>query len=425
MVDNVIRRDVIEVSVETDKSGLIKLNSEMDKLKASVTGEVGKGLDDLKNSVKGLGNVSVGKFKESFDKIKESADKAKKATESVGDSAKKMSRFTSTFKSVQASILSGENALNKFKSSIRNLPSNAVSKISDSFTKARFSAAAFTASIKAIAKQKVGNLKTDISATAKALTGGQTGARGFVTALKSIGKISIGKVASGIGKIKDSLPQAKAALSNFGAKLKDVAKTSMSKLASGLKKVGSALGSIATKAAGAAFNGLKKVASVSFKALGVGLAGATAAIGALVKASVSAYSSNEQLVGGVQTLFGTGGANSVEEYAKSVGKSVAEVQDKYNVLKKSESAVITNANNAYKTAQMSANDYMETVTGFSASLLQSLGGDTQKAAEKADKALVQMSDNSAKMGSDMESIKYAYQGFAKQNYTINYLMSAA
>ena len=74
---------------------------------------------------------------------------------------------------------------------------------------------------------------------------------------------------------------------------------------------------------------------------------------------------------------------------------------------------------------MSANDYMETVTGFSASLLQSLGGDTQKAAEKADKALVQMSDNSAKMGSDMESIKYAYQGFAKQNYTINYLMSAA
>ena len=418
MADNVIRRDVIEVSVETDTSGLTKLDSEMGKLKASVTGGVGKGLDDLKNSVKGLGNVSVGKFKESFDKIKESADKAKKATESVGDSAKKMSRFTSTFKSVQASILSGENALNKFKSSIRSLPSNAVSKISDSFTKARFSAAAFTASIKAISKQRISNVKTDISATAKALTGGQTGARGFVTALKSIGKISVSKVASGIGKIKGSLPQAKAALSNFGAKLKDVAKTSMSKLASGLKKIGSTLGSIAKKAAGAAFNGLKKVASVSFKALGVGLAGATAAIGALVKASVSAYSSNEQLVGGVQTLFGTGGANSVEEYAKSVGKSVAEVQDKYNVLKKSESAVITNANNAYKTAQMSANDYMETVTGFSASLLQSLGGDTQKAAEKADKALVQMSDNSAKMGTDMESIKFAYQGFAKQNYTI-------
>ena len=83
-----------------------------------------------------------------------------------------------------------------------------------------------------------------------------------------------------------------------------------------------------------------------------------------------------------------------------------------------------NAENAYKTAGMSANDYMETVTSFSASLIQSLGGDTQKAAEYADMAITDMSDNASKMGTDMEMIQNAYNGFAKQNFTIN-LMSAA
>ena len=82
------------------------------------------------------------------------------------------------------------------------------------------------------------------------------------------------------------------------------------------------------------------------------------------------------------------------------------------------------AENAYKTAGMSANDYMETVTSFSASLIQSLGGDTQKAAEYADMAITDMSDNANKMGTDMEMIQNAYNGFAKQNFTIN-LMSAA
>lgn len=74
------------------------------------------------------------------------------------------------------------------------------------------------------------------------------------------------------------------------------------------------------------------------------------------------------------------------------------------------------ANNAYKTVGLSANEYMETVTGFSASLLQSLGGDTEKAAHVADQAITDMADNANKMGTAMESIQYAYQGFAKQNY---------
>lgn len=76
------------------------------------------------------------------------------------------------------------------------------------------------------------------------------------------------------------------------------------------------------------------------------------------------------------------------------------------------------ANNAYKTAGMSANQYMNTVTGFSASLLQSLDGDTKAAAEKADMAITDMSDNANKMGTSIDSIQTAYQGFAKQNYTM-------
>ena len=135
------------------------------------------------------------------------------------------------------------------------------------------------------------------------------------------------------------------------------------------------------------------------------------------KAAVESYAEYEQLVGGVETLFGAGG-KSLGEYAESVGKTVGEVYDEYHALLDAQDTVMKNAANAYKTAGMSANEYMETVTSFSASLLQSLGGDTQKAAEVADMALIDMADNANKMGSSMESIQNAYQGFAKQNYTM-------
>ena len=125
------------------------------------------------------------------------------------------------------------------------------------------------------------------------------------------------------------------------------------------------------------------------KAVGVGLVAAGAGIVAIGKQAVSSYAEYEQLVGGVETLF----------------KDMADT-------------VIENADNAYKTAGMSANEYMQTVTSFSASLLQSLDGDTQKAAEYADMAIRDMSDNANKMGTSMEMIQNAYQGFAKQNYTM-------
>ena len=140
-------------------------------------------------------------------------------------------------------------------------------------------------------------------------------------------------------------------------------------------------------------NGLKTAAKVGAAAL---TAAATAAT-ALGTAAVKAYADYEQLVGGVETLFGAGG-KSLDEYASSVGKSVEEARAEYDKLMKSQQAVLDNADIAFRTAGLSANEYMETVTSFSASLLQSLGGDTEAAAKYADMAITDMSDNANKMG---------------------------
>lgn len=109
---------------------------------------------------------------------------------------------------------------------------------------------------------------------------------------------------------------------------------------------------------------------------------------------------------------------SASEYAISVGKSVLEINKEYNRLNAAQELVMRNADKAYKTAGLSANEYMESVTSFSAALISSLDGDTLNAAEKADQAIVDMSDNANKMGTSMELIQNAYQGFAKQNYTM-------
>lgn len=147
----------------------------------------------------------------------------------------------------------------------------------------------------------------------------------------------------------------------------DQASGKLSKLSSGLGK------------------GLATAAKIGTAAVGAAAAGITA----LTKSAIDNYAEYEQLVGGVETLF-KDSAGKVQEYAA----------------------------NAYKTAGMSANEYMSTVTSFSASLLQSLGGDTEAAANFADMAISDMSDNANKMGTSMEMIQNAYQGFAKQNYTM-------
>lgn len=143
----------------------------------------------------------------------------------------------------------------------------------------------------------------------------------------------------------------------------DKSKERFSKLGSVLKGVGVAMGAVVTAAAATAVK--------------------------LGKEVVNAYADYEQLVGGVDTLF-KGSSQKLQSYAS----------------------------NAYKTVGLSANDYMETVTGFSASLIQSLGGDTDKSVKYADMAITDMADNANKMGTDMSLIQNAYQGFAKQNYTM-------
>lgn len=134
---------------------------------------------------------------------------------------------------------------------------------------------------------------------------------------------------------------------------------------------------------------LKSGLATAGKVAVAGVAAGATAIGALGTKAVAAYADYEQLMGGVETLF-----------------------------KDSQDQVMDYANNAYKTAGLSANEYMETVTSFSASLLQSLDGDTSAAADKANLAITDMSDNANKMGTDMASIQNAYQGFAKSNYTM-------
>lgn len=162
---------------------------------------------------------------------------------------------------------------------------------------------------------------------------------------------------------------------------------------------------------------LKEGLGTAGKVASVALGAATTAIGFMTKSAVSGFAEQQQLVGGVQKLYGNMGM-SVQEYAASVGKSVQEASGKWQELENAQNTVLQNASNAYKTAGMSANQYMETATSFSAALINSLGGDTQKAAEQTDVAMRAISDNFNTFGGDIGNIQNAFQGFAKQNYTM-------
>jgi len=139
-------------------------------------------------------------------------------------------------------------------------------------------------------------------------------------------------------------------------------------------------------------SGLTKLSSVAknaLKGIAIGIGAVSGAFATLITQSVKARGELEQQIGGVETLF-----------------------------KGSADKVIQNANRAFETVGISASEYMQNVTSFSASLLQSVAGDTEKAADIADMAMQDMADNANKFGTDMASIQNAYQGFAKQNYTM-------
>lgn len=175
------------------------------------------------------------------------------------------------------------------------------------------------------------------------------------------------------------------ALNNATADLNNT-KKQLGELSGGVDDVGEAMDNAGGKTS--VFGDMLK-ANLLGGAIISGISALASATKELIGGAVEGYAEYEQLVGGVETLF-KDSAGTVQDYA----------------------------NDAYKTAGLSANEYMETVTSFSASLLQSMGNDTAAAAEKADRAITDMSDNANKMGSDMSSIQNAYQGFAKQNYTM-------
>lgn len=162
---------------------------------------------------------------------------------------------------------------------------------------------------------------------------------------------------------------------------------------------------------------LGAVAGKAASLVAAGVAAVAAGVTAVTGMSMNAYAAYEQNVGGIKKIFGNMG-KSLEDYAAMTGQTVEQCSGKWQQLEQAQTTVLANADRAYITAGLSANRYMEQVTGFSASLVSSLGGDTVKAAEYANTAMVDMSDNANTFGTAMEDLQNAYGGFAKQNYTM-------
>jgi hypothetical protein len=153
------------------------------------------------------------------------------------------------------------------------------------------------------------------------------------------------------------------------------------------------------------------------KVTGAAVAASATAVAGLAAQAVNAYASYEQLAGGIETLFGTGGMG-LEEYAASIGKTANEAAEEYASLMQVQELVMNNADMAFKTAGMSANDYMDTAIQSAAAMINSLDGDTARAAELVDMSITDMADNANKMGTSMEALQNAYRGFSRGNFTM-------
>ena len=201
------------------------------------------------------------------------------------------------------------------------------------------------------------------------------------------------KATQTVNKVKNGLKTVGKTIAKPFVAVKDLATPILNKVKNTVKSVGSAVAKPVVAIKDMATAGLSKIKNLlgtlaKGASIAVGVAGA--GVGAIAGGAISEGAKLQQSKGGVETLYG-------DDASK---------------------LVLDNANKAYQTAGLSANAYMETVTSFSASLLNSLGGDTNKSAEIANMAIIDMADNANKFGTDMESIQNAYQGFAKQNYTI-------
>lgn len=205
------------------------------------------------------------------------------------------------------------------------------------------------------------------------------------------------KVPGPIGKVAGAVQAVGGKISGFASK----AKASIEKISPAAEKVGEKL------------KGIGAAAGTAVKAMSVAAAGAAVGLG---KSALDAYASYEQLEGGISKLFSTN--MNRKDFVEQFAGSAEEANKVWADGEKAFSTVMENAQQAYKTTGMSANEYMETVSGFAAALTNSLGGDTVAAAGQADVAMRAISDNVNTFGSDIESVKMAFGGFAKQNYTM-------
>lgn len=199
-----------------------------------------------------------------------------------------------------------------------------------------------------------------------------------------------------------------------------ILKANVSDFAAGLKEAQMSIQSLKNQTGSSLEKVSNSLSVIGAEALKLGSAlsiGLTVPVASALGGVIKSYADLEQSLGGVETLFKDNGTSAIQ-LAKKYNITAKEAQNLYDTMEEKGASVIANANKAFKTAGVSANSYMQQVTSFSATLLQGLGGDTEKAAQYADKALVQMADNANKMGTNMTDIQNAYQGFAKDNYTM-------
>lgn len=358
------------------------------EIKIKITGDDSQ----FKNTVSKLSSTAS-------NSLKEIGKAAAQATTSANGMVAPLNNIVTTTNRAQNAIQSfnrGWQDIKSIPSGLQNIGNTLKSSVVNGLTGAKLQASLFGASLKSLAQQNLSKLSESFHQLKSTLTEGKSGVSGLVASLKNIGKISVAGTVNSIQSLgKHTKEFASIKVSNIVNGLKGM-KERFAEGQSGASGLLAALKKLAAMSFKALLSGLSKIGSLTMSAVGtvakgVGAAAAAGAAGvtALVAKSVSAFGDYEQLVGGVKTLF-KDSAGQVQAYA----------------------------NEAYRTAGLSANEYMDTVTSFSASLLQSLGGDTEQAAQYADMAIHDMADNANKMGTDMQSIQWAYQGFAKQNFTM-------
>lgn len=243
-----------------------------------------------------------------------------------------------------------------------------------------------------------------------AFTGATTVIRGTFGGVKSVASETVGAVKGAFGRMWDGLPSGvRSTVSAFGSGFAAIGKT--------VGGFASNVGAKFAESSAKAVEHVKNMATGVVAAVGVGIAAVSAKLVDFGKQAFQSYSDYEQLSGGVAKLYGNMGM-SLDDYAKQAGKSAESVRADWERNEAAQKTVMSNAQDAWKNCGMSANAYMEQATSFSAALINSLGGDTKKAADMTDVAMRAMSDNINTFGSNATDVQNAFNGFAKQNYTM-------